>query len=278
MHETLVEAAELHDHLNDPDWVVVDCRFDLGAPDWGAGAYSDGHVPGAVYAHLGDELSGPPLTDAGRHPMPSPEALRALFSRLGIGAGMQVVAYDQADGAVAARLWWQLRYMGHAAAAVLNGGWNAWQAEGYPTKPGTEQNTPAEFAGEPRRDRLVTVEQVPSSALLVDARDPARYRGEREPLDPVAGHIPGAANHFYKENLGKDGRFASPEQVRERLLATFAGAAPEDVTFYCGSGVTACHDLLAVAHAGLPGGRLYGGSWSEWCSDPTRPVATGPAS
>ena len=273
--KTIIDAQSLHERLSDPALVVVDTRFNLMDVDEGRTAYLDAHIPGAVYAHLDDDLSGPPLTDSGRHPLPSPEALEALFSRLGVSADSQVVAYDQRDGMVAARLWWSLRYMGHEAVAVLDGGFKAWRAAGYATASGTESRAASDFHGQPRRDWLVTLEEVPGVERLVDARDPRRYRGEHEPLDAVAGHIPGAVNHFYADNLDEQGRFLSREALARRFADTLAGVRAEQAVYYCGSGVTACHDLLAASHAGLAPGRLYVGSWSEWCSDPERPVATG---
>jgi thiosulfate/3-mercaptopyruvate sulfurtransferase len=272
---TVIDVQSLQARLQDPTLVVVDARFNLMNVDEGREAYLEAHVPGAQYAHLDDDLSGPPLTDAGRHPMPSAEAMKALFSRLGVASGDQVVVYDQRDGMVAARVWWMLRYMGHEAVAVLDGGWKAWSAAGCASASGAESRAASAFDGEARGQWLVTVEQVPGAARLVDARDPRRYRGEQEPLDPVAGHIPGAVNHFYADNLDADGRFLPPDELARRLSDTLAGTPAEEAVYYCGSGVTACHDLLAACHAGLPAGRLYVGSWSEWCSDPARPVATG---
>ncbi len=274
--ETIIDAPALCALLDDPGLVIIDARFNLMDVEEGRKAYLRAHVAGAQYVHLDDDLSGPPLTDAGRHPLPSADALNALFSRLGIDADAQVVAYDQRDGAVAARVWWMLRYMGHQAVAVLDGGWKAWTAAGLPTAGGVESRAGADFHGEPRGDWLITVDRVPDARRLVDARDPRRYRGEREPLDPVAGHIPGAVNHCYSDNVDADGHFLPPATLAARLSETLAGTPPEEAVYYCGSGVTACHDLLAACHAGLPAGGLYVGSWSEWCSDPRRPVATGP--
>lgn len=273
---TLIDAETLHARSRDPDLVIVDARFNLFDVDEGRAAYLDAHIPGAVYVHLDDDLSGPPLTDAGRHPLPSPEALQALFSRLGIGAGSQVVAYDQRDGMVAARLWWMLRYMGHTAVAVLDGGWKAWTEAGYATAPGEESRAASVFQGSPRNDRLVTVDDVAGAPRLVDCRDPRRYRGEEEPLDPVAGHIPGALNRFHRENLDAEGRFLPAAELAQGFDALLAGTPATETVYYCGSGVTACHGLLAAIHAGLGEGRLYVGSWSEWCGDDGRPVATGP--
>lgn len=274
--KTVIDAHALHARLNDPALVIVDTRFNLFDVDEGRAAYLSAHIPGAVYAHLDDDLSGPPLTDAGRHPMLSPQALEALFSRFGIGADSQVVAYDQRDAVIAARLWWMLRYMGHDAVAVLDGGWKAWSEAGYPGAGGEHSRAASEFHGTPRRHWLVTVDEVAAAPRLIDARDPRRYRGEQEPLDPVAGHIPGAVNRFHADNLDADGRFLAPAELAGGIVELLAGTPMEQAVYYCGSGVTACHGLLAACHAGLGDGRLYAGSWSEWCSDPARPVATGP--
>ncbi len=274
--KTIIDAQALHARLNDAALVIVDARFNLFDVDEGRSAYADAHIPGAVYAHLDDDLSGPPLTDAGRHPLPSPEALEALFSRFGVRADSQVVAYDQRDGVIAARLWWMLRYMGHEAVAVLDGGWGAWTGAGYATAGGEESRTASEFRGAPRHDWLITVDQVADAGRLIDSRDARRYRGEQEPLDPVAGHIPGAVNRFHGENLDGDGHFLPAGELARGFGDLLAGTPIEQAVFYCGSGVTACHGLLAARHGGLGDGRLYVGSWSEWCSDPARPVATGP--
>jgi thiosulfate/3-mercaptopyruvate sulfurtransferase len=261
----------------DTKCVIVDCRFDLGNPDWGREAYAAGHIPRAVYAHLDADLSGVKTGANGRHPLPSPEAVRATFSRLGIGSGVQVVAYDEGSGMYASRLWWLLRWMGHNAVAVLDGGFAKWTSENRPTTSGDEHNAPREFVGEPRNDMTVDAETVARLGAdprwtIVDARAPERYRGEVEPLDRVAGHIPSAVNHFFKKNLDERGEFRSPDELR-RMFDEVTGAVPPDqVVCYCGSGVTACHNLLALEHAGLPGSKLYPGSWSEWSSDESRPV------
>lgn len=271
IYATLLSPAVLKTSLTQPDWVVVDCRFSLSDTTAGRRAYLESHIPGAVYAHLDDDLSNPPTTDRGRHPLPPPDHLIALFSRLGISANTQVVVYDDARGMVASRLWWMLRYMGHEAVAVLDGGWQAWVAEGLPTWAGEEHNEPASFSGSPRRDWLVTLEMLPEQVLLVDSRDGARYRGEVETIDPYAGHIPGAVNYFYGLNVDAEGRFLAGEQVKQQLEAVLGDTRPQEAVFYCGSGVSACVNLLALKHAGLPDGKLYVGSWSEWCTDPTRP-------
>jgi len=273
---TVIDAPSLHGRLTDPELLIIDARFNLFDVDEGRASYLKSHIPGAVYADLDGDLSGPPLSDAGRHPLPSADALQALFSRLGVGADTQVVAYDQRDGVLAARVWWLLRYMGHEAVAVLDGGWKAWTDAGFSGVEGEESRQARDFQGSPRKSWLVTVDQVPAARLLIDARDARRYRGEQEPLDPVAGHIPGAVNRFHGENLDAEGRFLPPAQLASGFTELLAGTPMEDAVYYCGSGVTACHGLLAARHGGLGDGRLYVGSWSEWCRDPERPVATGP--
>ncbi len=271
----LKQVAELVAARGREDLVLVDCRFELAAPAAGRLAYLEAHIPGAVYAHLDHDLSGPPSTDHGRHPLPSPERLCALFGALGIDATQQVVAYDDAGGMFAARLWWMLRYMGHGAVTVLDGGWQAWVNAGGATDSGDERPPARHFRGAPRRDRLVTLDEVERVAQLVDARAAPRYRGEVEPLDKHPGHIPGAINHCWQSNLGVDGRLADADTLTQRWQASL-GALPNAATVhYCGSGVSACHNVLAQVAAGLPEPRLYCGSWSEWCRDSGRPRVIG---
>jgi thiosulfate/3-mercaptopyruvate sulfurtransferase len=277
---TLVETATLAERTGDPRWVVVDCRFRLDDGQLGEREYLAGHIPGAVYADLDRDLSGEKTGTNGRHPLPDPATLAATFGRLGIGAGIQVVAYDQDSGAYASRLWWLLRWLGHEAAAVLNGGYARWLSEGRPTVPGRESREACTFIGTPREEMVVHADEVLELALarqgrLVDARAPERFRGEVEPIDRVAGRIPGATNHFYGHNLTERGDFRSPEALRVLWTGTLAGGSSEGVVCYCGSGVTACHNILALEHAGLGGARLYAGSWSEWASEPTRPTERG---
>jgi thiosulfate/3-mercaptopyruvate sulfurtransferase len=264
---TLVSTDLLAAHLD--EWAIVDCRFDLHQPSWGLDQYRAAHVPGAVYASLDADLSGPRTGRNGRHPLPAVDSLAATVGRLGIGNGTGVVAYDQDAGAYASRLWWSLRYLGHDRVAVLDGGWAKWVREGRPVRGGDERRPSRTFAAAPRPGMLATLEDVETSlgdgaTLLVDARAPERFEGRVEPLDPVAGHIPGAVNHFYRWNLADDGTMLEAGALRERFTALLGGRSPERAVMYCGSGVTACHNLLAMAHAGLPGARLYAGSWSEW--------------
>jgi thiosulfate/3-mercaptopyruvate sulfurtransferase len=274
---TIVETGTLASHLSDPAWAVVDCRFALNDDAWGAHEYPASHVSGAVYAHLAHDLSGPPSGHNGRHPLPEPGTLARTLGGFGIATGVQVVAYDQDSGMFASRLWWLLRWMGHDSVAVLDGGFAKWRAEQRPTSSGHETRARRLFAGSPRADMVVDVDEVTRLAAheptrLIDARAPERFRGEIEPIDRVAGHIPGAVNDFYMQNLDDRGLFRSTEALRDRLTKAIGGAPVDEVVCYCGSGVTACHNLLALERAGLHGARLYPGSWSEWSSDPSRPV------
>lgn len=278
MSSTLVSTADLAARLGDPALVVVDVRHDLMQPErWGEDRYRESHIPGARFAHIDRDLSARKTGRNGRHPLPSPEASAALFSRLGIDASKDVVAYDQGSGMFASRLWWMLRWLGHHAVAVLDGGFDQWVREGRPVTtqvpaPGNASFTARSVGATVNADEVARSLEA-TGLTLVDARAPERYRGETEPMDPVAGHIPGALNRFYGSNLNPDGRF-KPAHALQREFADLLGATPLDrVVHYCGSGVTSCHNLLAMEVAGLPGTRLYPGSWSEWCADPTRPVA-----
>ena len=276
---TLISTGVLAAHLDDP-FVVVDCRYKLDDEAWGRREYETGHIPEAVYAHLGLDLAGPKNGSNGRHPLPDVATLAKTFGRLGITSGVQVVAYDQDNGMYASRLWWLLRWLGHDAVAVLDGGFAKWKAEGRPATSGVETRPPQTFTAHPRSEMSVDASTVTTLLhdkewRLVDARASARYRGEVEPLDKVAGHIPGAVNHFFQSNLAEDGTFRTPDELRERLRDTLGGVPPDRVVCYCGSGVTACCNLLALEHAGFKGAKLYPGSWSEWSSDPGRPVERG---
>lgn len=276
MHTTLIDCETLAENLENPDWIVIDSRYDLMDGEAGRAAWLESHIAGAVYASVSEDLSGDPVTDRGRHPMPSAETMVQTFSRLGIDSSKQVVVYDDIGGAFAARLWWMLRYMQHEAVAVLDGGWPEWVSnKSRAVESGSKENSTVVFSGTAKSDRLIVIEQVTEVPLLIDSRDPDRYQGKLEPIDRAAGHIPGAMNHFWKKNLNEEGHFHSPVQLAENFNLILKNVAAEDVVFYCGSGVTACHNLLAMAHAGFAEPRLYGGSWSEWCSDPQRPVATG---
>lgn len=283
MYKTLIDPSTLATKLQDPNWIVIDCRFDLANPERGEEQYREGHIPGARYAHLDRHLSGQKTGTNGRHPLPDTDVLIKTFSDLGISPGTQVVAYDADSGMYASRLWWMLRWMGHDAVAVLDGGLARWQREGHATRGGVESSTPGNFKGSPRPGWRLSVDDVAREIgnpprLLVDSRSPERYRGIGETLDPVGGHIPGAANYFFQQNLTAEKQFKSPDDLNTQWAATIKGHDPKDVVVYCGSGVTACHNLLALEHAGIHGVRIFPGSWSEWSADPTRPRATEPES
>jgi len=278
-YTTIISTEELAAHLDDPNWVVIDCRFSLQDTEQGRRAYRESHIVGALYAHLDEDLSGPVEPGrTSRHPLPTMDQFVQTLSKWGIGDDTQVVAYDDWGGAIAARLWWMLRWMGHEAVAVLNGGWPVWKGEDRPVRGGEESREPAKFTARPRPELLADAEEVAGSIesgnlLLVDARAPERYYGHNETTDPVAGHIPSAVNHFYANNL-HEGRFLPPEDLK-RLYGPLIGARPsQQVVFYCGSGVTATHNALAMLYAGIGEARVYPGSWSEWITNPARPVAT----
>jgi thiosulfate/3-mercaptopyruvate sulfurtransferase len=275
----LVGTDVLSQHLADPDWVVFDCRHDLTAPERARAEYEKSHIPGARFLHLDRNLSASKTGRNGRHPLPDPDKLARELGDAGFDSGKQVVAYDAQGGMVAARLWWLLRWLGHLPVAVLDGGWNQWITEGRAQSSDVSRPQAARFAGTPRENPL-SAEAVRSrlgrtSMLLLDARAPDRFRGQNETIDPVGGRIPGARNRFYRDNLDAGGRFKSSEALKGEFAAILGATDPREVVNYCGSGVSACHNLLAMEVAGLRGARLYPGSWSEWSADPSRPVATG---
>ncbi len=276
-HTTLVSAGELAGLLADLDWMVVDCRFDLSDRDAGARAWQAGHIPGAIHADLERDLSAPVTPKTGRHPLPPIDAFVATLSRWGVASGTQVVAYDAGNSAYAARLWWMLRYLGHDAVAVLDGGYAAWLAEGHPVSDGSVMRRPGHFVARPRPEMLCdasgVAEALGRSELVVDVRGAERFAGKVEPLDTVAGHVPGAVNLPFLLNLDERSRFRSKAELAElwRARAGFAGGSGP--ICMCGSGVTACQALLSLEVAGHAGGRLYAGSWSEWIRDPERPIA-----
>lgn len=275
MYSTLIATEDLNALLGGGALSVVDCRFDLSDTAAGRAAYREAHIPRAVYADLDVDLSGPPSSDHGRHPLPPPARMIETFRNLGISNSDQVVVYDDAGGMVAARAWWMLRYMGHDAVAVLNGGWQAWLEHALPAETGEPQTERGLFSGSARRSRLVVLDEVAGAHHLVDSREPQRYRGDVEPLDPRAGHIPGARNRYFKDNLNADGFFLTPALLGEAFAATLGTLPDSDTVYYCGSGVSACHNILAHVHAGLSEPRLYCGSWSEWCADPDRSCVRG---
>jgi thiosulfate/3-mercaptopyruvate sulfurtransferase len=278
--KVLISIAEAASHLHEPDWVFIDCRFVLGRPNEGREAYLEQHIPGAVYADLERDLTGEVIPGrTGRHPLPSEQDFNSTMSRLGVDSGTYVVTYDELAGDMAAaRLWWLLKWAGHDRVTVLDGGLKHWLAAGLPVSGGPEERPKRGFVGQFRPSMIVSGDDVSSSAksnscLLIDSRTVDRYRGENETIDPVAGHIPTAVSRPYVDNIGNDGRLLSPEQLRERFREISGSNDPESTVFYCGSGVTAAHNVLAYAHAGLGMPKLYPGSWSEWITDSARPVA-----
>jgi thiosulfate/3-mercaptopyruvate sulfurtransferase len=282
-YTTLISAENLAARLAAPDvtTLVFDCRFDLADPSAGAKAYAAGHIPGAQYLHTDDDLSGPKTGSNGRHPLPDRDTLARKLAQRGLSHGVQVVAYDAQGGMFAARLWWLLRWLGHEDVAVLDGGLQAWQAADQPLTTDVPSVAPGNFT--PSQPLSVSIDvhgveqqmTVPECRLL-DARAPDRYRGENETIDPVAGHIPGARNRYFKDNLTDDGRFKPAHTLRDEFRTVLGDTPPERAIVYCGSGVSACHNALALEIAGLHGATLYAGSWSEWVADKSRPVATGP--
>lgn len=280
VYTTLISSRELNLHLGDDRFTIVDVRHDLAQPElWGEAQYRGGHIPGAVFAHIDRDLSAMKTGKNGRHPLPSPAVAAELFSRLGIDASRQVIAYDQGSGMYASRLWWMLRWLGHDAVAVLDGGFDRWVKDGLPVTAELPVARPVTFVPQPVTctvDAAMVQSNLEGGPLvLIDARAPERYRGEVEPLDPAAGHIPGALNRPYPTNLGPDGTFKPATVLRAEFEALLAGRDVSAVVHQCGSGVSACHNVLAMKVAGLPCGHLYPGSWSEWCADPARPIARG---
>ena len=279
MSPLLVTTSELASHLDDPGWVVFDTRHDLMDAGKGRRSYGAGHVPGAYFLHIDDDLAGKKTGRNGRHPLPDLQAFAALMNERGVAPETQVVAYDDMSGNFAGRLWWMLRWLGHDRVALLDGGFPIWEKEGRPLSKETPQPRKGNFVPRPHLGETVDVHFVERhredpAVKLIDARAAERFKGLQEPIDPVAGHIPGAVNRFWQKNLLPDGTFKKPEQLR-RELEEFLGATPADRTVHmCGSGVTACHNMFALALAGMPTGKLYPGSWSEWCADPARPIAS----
>jgi thiosulfate/3-mercaptopyruvate sulfurtransferase len=278
-YKYLINSAELAMHLDDPGWVIVDSRFKLADPSQGRKDYEVSHIPGAVYAHLDEDLSGTIIKGVtGRHPLPSVEKISHVFSKLGIDSSVQVVVYDDMGGALAAgRVWWLLRWLGHEAVALLDGGWQMWLQNDFPVRGGTEHKPPRVFQAHPRNELIVSTAEVDKlrndpSFRVLDARSADRFRGENETIDPVAGHIPGAISAPYAENLDPDGTFHNNKSLSDRYKELIGKTPADHVVCYCGSGVTATHDILAMMKAGLGEPRLYAGSYSEWITDPSRPV------
>lgn len=282
MYPPLISAAELHAQLHDPQVVIVDCRFDLTNPEAGRQAYLAGHIPNAIYAHLDNDLSGSKSAQTGRHPLPQVDTLAATFSRFGIDGAQRVVAYDADTGMFAARLWWLLRWMGHDSVAVLDGGLKGWQNLEYAITTTMPQARARTFTGMPQKNWMVEATEVALHAKdhrwrLLDARAPERFRGDIEPIDAIAGHIPGARNHPFAWNLNATSHFKAPAELSQKYRESLEGIAPDRAIVMCGLGVTACHTLLAMKIAGLEGAKLYAGSWSEWIRDPSRAIARGDA-
>ncbi len=276
---TLISATGLATLTANADILIFDCEFDLADTEAGRTVFAKGHIPGAHYLHLDQDLSGTATSTNGRHPLPDPEAFATTMRAAGLKVGQQVVAYDSAGGPYAARLWWLLRWVGHEAVAVLDGGRAAWTAAGLPLESGDPaQAEPGDFtAAVPDPEATVSADQVlanidTGAMRVIDARTAERYRGEPNPMDPVSGHIPGAGNRWFKDNLDANGRFKPDGMLAADFDAVLGDTAPSATILQCGSGVTACHNALAMAVAGMPGAKLYPGSWSEWISDPTRPV------
>ena len=282
--EALIDVGSLRAVLGSPDLRVIDCRHDLAQPDLGQEQYRKGHIPGALFAHLDQDLSGAKTGENGRHPLPERTQLVARLRSWGVNTTSQVVVYDATEGCYAARAWWLLRWLGHPKVAVLDGGWQAWVRAGGPTTDQVPTLQAGDFQERPPLEATVSIETVAqwsrnakatSANLLIDARAPERYEGRNETIDPVAGHIPGAINRFWKQNLTSDGRFKSSAQLRSEYASLLDGRSPQSVAIQCGSGVIACHDLLAMHLAGLPGAALFPGSWSQWIADRSRPIRTG---
>lgn len=278
---TLISVEGLTQFIEEPDWVVIDCRFTLDDPGWGRLAYSDAHIPGAIYAHLDEDLSSPVVIGkTSRHPLPNVETFSVRLGSWGIDSQTQVVVYDDSGGMYAVRLWWMLRWLGHEKVAVLDGGLPAWLEENQPVTKEIPSPIAKTYLPHLQSEMLATAEDVLRNFgdpgwLLVDSRGPERYRGEVEPLDPVAGHIPGALNYHFASNIDAEGHLHLKQVLRGRFENLFKDVPAEHVIFYCGSGVTAAHNVLAVAHSGLGMPRMYAGSWSEWITDPDRPTSTG---
>lgn len=278
----LISPLQLAERQEKDGLVILDCRFALEDPEYGQRSYAEGHIAGACFADLERDLSGPVSKGkTGRHPLPNPQTLVQRLQVLGVNADSDVVLYDDGPGAFAARAWWLLAWLGKRDGVfILDGGLKAWHAAGLPLSLDAPDKKVGHFSGQPDKSLLIDAEHLQArlgnpDMTLIDARAEARFRGEVEPIDPVAGHIPGAQCAAFNENLGPDGRFLSPEQLKQRFAAKLQGRAPEKLVAYCGSGVTACHNLFSLCLAGYPLGKLYAGSWSEWITDPKREVATG---
>lgn len=278
-YNTLISKDDLTNNLDNPDFVIFDCRFDLADTSKGEEAYQKSHIPGAFYAHLDNQLSSPITSITGRHPLPDPRKLAQWLASCGLSNDKQVVVYDDSFGTMAVRLWWLLRWMGHERVAVLDGGWHTWRRKKGDTNSELPSPKPGNFSFNMQPNMLLSTNEVENDLehpngmwLLIDARTPERHRGEAEPIDPVAGSIPNSVNLPLQQNLDAHGRFLPADQLREKYLKVIGKRPGEKTACYCGSGVTACHNILAMEIAGLPGSRLYAGSWSEWIRNPKPPI------
>jgi thiosulfate/3-mercaptopyruvate sulfurtransferase len=281
MHTTIISTQTLSENLSNPNWVIVDTRFDLMNAQWGKQSYAASHIPGAHFFDLNDDLASKPGARGGRHPLPDADVFAKKLGAIGITAGKQVVVYDQGSMMFVGRLWWMLReWLGHDAVAVLDGGYAAWEKELRTISSAIPAAQNKHFSANISQNFVVSADTVlaglaQNAHCLIDARAPERYRGEVEPIDAMAGHIPGALNRPFPKNVGADGKLLPAAQLREEFEKMLAGRTPEEVVHSCGSGVSACANLLAMEVAGLTGSKLYAGSWSDWSSDPSRPVAKG---
>lgn len=280
-YTTLISTTDLASHLADPDWAIFDCRFSLADAERGRRDHLQSHIPGAAYAHLNEDLASPIVRGkTGRHPLPAVDVMARRFSNWGIDDHTQVIAYDDTGGSMAARVWWLLRWLGHDAVAVLNGGWQQWLKENRATTSDTASRTPRSFTPRPRSEMVMTAEEVVArmndrNFELFDSRSAERYRGENETIDPIAGHIPGAISAPYADNLTPDLLFRSTDDLRRRFESLLGDTPADHAAFYCGSGITAAHNILALKHLGFGDAKLYAGSWSEWITDSKRPIKTG---
>ena len=280
MSALLISTQELADRISNTYTVICDCRHDLLDLEKGRRAYAEGHIPGAHFLHLDEHLSGGKTGINGRHPLPDIDAFSKKMASIGVDSNKQVIAYDDAGGPYAARLWWLLRWLGHDNVAILDGGINKWLAEGRAIERASPKAIPETFLATQKNNMTADANFIMANltlpaSIVVDARAPERYRGETEPIDPVAGHIPGALNRLFKNNLNADGTFKTAATLKREFAELIGAKSPDQVINQCGSGVTACHNLFAMEIAGLSGSKLYPGSWSEWCADPSRPVAKG---
>ena len=279
IYRTLVSTEILNQHINNPNWITIDCRFSLTDSEAGAKAYRMGHIPNARYAHLNKDLSSSITNTSGRHPLPDFNLLAKKLGLWGITNKSQIIVYDDANGAFAGRLWWLLRCMGHDSVAILDGGINHWRQQSLPLTTTLPSVKPKKFRAYINHSCWLTASKLSNDLAtkkikVIDARTEERFQGKQEPIDPVAGHIPNAINRAFQLNLGKNGLFLERNKLQQQFMDLLGPYSPEQTVHMCGSGVTACHNLLAMEHAGLPGSKLYPGSWSEWITNQNRPIAT----